>query len=130
MELSDKCGKELQVAVDAEVKRQTVKLKQRAAGLEKDRDKMRQERDDVRAAFVQEQVNAKNLNDHVGRLEQQLRESLASEKALKTALAFTGRLPTPRRSCRLLTTSWSGTLAGPTSTWSSNQRNPNSQPPR
>lgn len=87
MELSEKCGKEIQVAVDAEVKRQTSKMKMRMAGLEKDRDKIRRERDDVRASLVQVQARGKNLDALVESLEHRLHEARASEKALKTALA-------------------------------------------
>ncbi len=87
MELSDKCVKELQVVVDAEVKRRTDKLKQRVAGIEKDRAKIQQECADVRRQFETEQTGRKQAEGRITNLDQELRESKASEKALKTALA-------------------------------------------
>lgn len=87
MELSDKCMKELQAVVDGEVKQRTGKLRQRVTGVEADRDKIRQERDDVRRQFETEQEARKQAEGRAAKLEKELRESVASEKALKTALA-------------------------------------------
>lgn len=87
MELSEKCVKEVQKTVDDEVSRRTKKLKERVAGIEQDRNKMRQERDDVRRQFEKEQAERKTVESRLAKLEQELRESKASEKALKTALA-------------------------------------------
>lgn len=87
MELSDKCTKELQAAVDDEVKRRTDKLRKRVTGIATERDKIRRERDDVRRQFETEQAGRKQAESRVTLLEKELRESVASEKALKTALA-------------------------------------------
>lgn len=86
MDLSDTCVKELQAVVDGEVIRRTAKLKDRLRGVEKDRAKIQQECRDVRNQLEIEQGAVKLAGEMTVRLEQELRETKASEKALKTAL--------------------------------------------
>ena len=87
MELSDKCKKELQAAVDEEVKRQTVKMKDRLRGIEKTRDTAVQECESVRRQLKIERKDKEAALARVESMEQELREAKASERALKKALA-------------------------------------------
>ncbi len=87
MELSEKCGKELQAAVDAEVKRQTAKMKDRLRGIEKVRVTAVQECESVRRQLKIERKDKEAALARVEKMEQELREAQAAEKALRSALA-------------------------------------------
>ncbi len=87
MNISDKCVKEIGQAVDAEVKRQTVKLKQRVASIEQDRQKIQQTANSLKTGLQATQKELDIATKRITDLENELHEEISMVDALKAQLA-------------------------------------------
>lgn len=87
MDLSDSCVKDLQTAVDLEVRRQTIKMKTRMASLENNARKQQQNADNLKRELESAQKTNVGLVGRVEGLEDELHRAKATLEALQDQLA-------------------------------------------